>query len=148
MARKVLIQILYGLEMNIGTLNPGELAYCTDTKKLYIGTSTGDELLVAAQTAGDMLKSIYDTDNDGMVDVAEKVNGFTVESNVPANAKFTDTVYTHPSSHPWSMITGAPTSYPANGGNSATVNGYTVNSNVPANAKFLTFPLTWGQLKG
>lgn len=27
---------------------------------------------------------------------ANTVNGFTVESNVPANAKFTDTVYTHP----------------------------------------------------
>ncbi len=96
MARETLIQILYGLEMNIGTLNIGELGYCTDTKKLYIGTATGNELLVAAQTVGDMLKSIYDTDNDGIVDAAEVVNGHTVLSDVPANAKFTDTVYTHP----------------------------------------------------
>ena len=96
MARKVLIQIMYGLEMNIGTLKSGELGFCTDTQKLYIGTSTGNVLLVAAQTAGDMLKSIYDTDNDGIVDAAEMVNGHTVLSNVPANAKFTDTVYTHP----------------------------------------------------
>ena len=73
MARKVLIQIMYGLEMNIGTLNIGELGYCTDTKKLYIGTPTGNELLVAAQTVGDMIKSIYDTDNDGIVDVADSV---------------------------------------------------------------------------
>ena len=29
-------------------------------------------------------------------------------TNVPANAVFTDTVYTHPSSHPISMITGLP----------------------------------------
>lgn len=35
---------------------------------------------------------------------ANTVNGYTVESNVPANAKFTDTVYTHPSSHPASVI--------------------------------------------
>ena len=29
--------------------------------------------------------------NNGIVDNAEKVNGFTVEASVPANAKFTDT---------------------------------------------------------
>jgi hypothetical protein len=73
MARECLIQILYGLEMNIGTLNVGELGYCTDTKKLCIGTASGNELLVAAQTVGDMLKSIYDTDNDGIVDAADTV---------------------------------------------------------------------------
>lgn len=38
---------------------------------------------------------LYDTDT---------VNGYTVEANVPSNAKFTDTVYTHPSTHPASMI--------------------------------------------
>jgi len=37
---------------------------------------------------------------------ANTVNGKTVLSNVPANAKFTDTVYTHPNTHPASMITG------------------------------------------
>lgn len=37
---------------------------------------------------------------------AAKVNGLTVETAVPSNAKFTDTVYTHPSTHPASMITG------------------------------------------
>lgn len=42
---------------------------------------------------GDMLKSVYDTDGDGVVDNAEKVNGKTVEANVPADAKFTDTTY-------------------------------------------------------
>ena len=40
---------------------------------------------------GDMLKSVYDTDGDGIVDNAEKVNGLTVLTAVPANAKFTDT---------------------------------------------------------
>lgn len=54
---------------------------------------------------------------------ADTVNGHTVESNVPVNAKFTDTVYVHPSSHPASMITGLPTSLPANGGNADTVDG-------------------------
>lgn len=38
-----------------------------------------------------------------------KVNGYTLETSVPANAKFTDTVYTHPATHPASMITGLST---------------------------------------
>ena len=46
--------------------------------------------------AGDMKKATYDTNGNGIVDNAEKVGGFTVGTNVPANAKFTDTVYTHP----------------------------------------------------
>ncbi|EHQ88301.1 hypothetical protein [Desulfosporosinus youngiae] len=71
MPRKVLIQIRRGLEGSIGSLAVGELGFCTDTKKLYIGTDSGNELLVAAQTVGDMLKSIYDTNNDGKVDLSE-----------------------------------------------------------------------------
>lgn len=43
--------------------------------------------------SGDMLKATYDTNNNGVVDNAEKVNGHTVESDVPLGAKFTDTVY-------------------------------------------------------
>ena len=42
---------------------------------------------------GDMLKSTYDTNNSGVVDNAEKVNGLTVETAVPVGAVFTDTVY-------------------------------------------------------
>ena len=34
-----------------------------------------------------------------------KDSGFTIATSVPANAKFTDTVYTHPSSHAATMIT-------------------------------------------
>lgn len=41
--------------------------------------------------SGDMSKSVYDTNNDGIVDNAEKVNGHTVKTNVPENAQFTDT---------------------------------------------------------
>ena len=44
-------------------------------------------------SAGDMLKSVYDTNDNGIVDNAEKVNGLTVETAVPAGAVFTDTVY-------------------------------------------------------
>lgn len=37
---------------------------------------------------------------------APTFNGYTISASVPANAKFTDTVYTHPATHPASMITG------------------------------------------
>lgn len=42
---------------------------------------------------GDMLTSVYDTNNDGIVDNAEMVNGHSVHKDVPADAKFTDTIY-------------------------------------------------------
>lgn len=48
---------------------------------------------MASAGAGDMLKNVYDTNNNGIVDNAEKVNGLTVQTAVPANAKFTDTTY-------------------------------------------------------
>ena len=44
--------------------------------------------------SGDMLKATYDTNDNGIVDNAEKVNNHTVQSDVPANAVFTDTTYT------------------------------------------------------
>jgi len=40
-----------------------------------------------------MSKSTYDTNNNGIVDNAEKVNGLTVETAVPTGAVFTDTIY-------------------------------------------------------
>ena len=45
---------------------------------------------------GDMKKSVYDTNGDGLVDNAEKVNNHSVNANVPEDAKFTDsnTTYT------------------------------------------------------
>lgn len=48
---------------------------------------------MASAGMGDMLKNVYDTNNNGIVDNAEKVNGLTVQTAVPANAKFTDTTY-------------------------------------------------------
>lgn len=51
-----------------------------------------DDAMASAGT-GDMLKNVYDINNNGIVDNAEKVNGLTVLTAVPANAKFTDTTY-------------------------------------------------------
>lgn len=135
MPRKVLIQVLRGLESNIGTLAAGELGFCTDTQKLYIGTSTGNVLLVAAQTVGDMLKTIYDTDGDGIVDAAESVPWSGV-SGKPGT--FTPSSHTHTKS----QISDFPASLPANGGNADTVDGKHASDFLPSGG------VTWGQLKG
>lgn len=58
-----------------------------------------------------------------------KVNGFTISTSVPANAKFTDTVYTHPATHPASMITGL-----ADVATSGSYNDLTDKPNIPASA--------------
>lgn len=77
MALKTLIQIRRGPESALGTLAAGELGYCTDTGKLYIGTGSVNMLLVASQSTGDMLKSIYDTNNNGKVDYAQTADSVT-----------------------------------------------------------------------
>lgn len=61
-----------------------EEAYLDAILKNGGGGGTGD---------GDMKKAVYDKNNNGIVDNAEKVNNHTVEKDVPANAVFTDTVY-------------------------------------------------------
>lgn len=58
-----------------------------------------------------------------------KVNGFDVKASVPANAKFTDTVYTHPATHPASMITGLSTV-----ATSGSYNDLTDKPNIPASS--------------
>lgn len=70
-------------------------------------SAAGKSGLVPAPAAGDQKKFLgadgtWKTPDGGN---AATVNSHTVESNVPANAKFTDTVYTHPSNHSASMIT-------------------------------------------
>lgn len=58
---------------------------------LYTDGNT-DEISVQ-NGIGDMLKYIYDSNSNGIVDNAEKVNNHTVEKDVPVDAKFTDTIY-------------------------------------------------------
>ena len=52
-----------------------------------------NKLITQSDTAGVMLRNVYDTDDNGIVDNAQKVNNLTVETAVPASALFTDTVY-------------------------------------------------------
>lgn len=56
------------------------------TKK-YVDDSVGNA------GGGDMLKSVYDTNGNGIVDNAEKEGGHTVAKDVPEDAAFTDTTY-------------------------------------------------------
>lgn len=90
---------------------------------------------------------------DSKTDTFELIAGSNVTLTPDStNDKITiaskDTVYTHPESHPASMITGLPTSLPANGGNADTVSGFTVGCNVPANAKFTDTNTTYSDMKG
>lgn len=48
---------------------------------------------IDGEGSGNMNTSVYDTNTNGIVDNAEKVNNLTVETAVPAGALFTDTVY-------------------------------------------------------
>jgi hypothetical protein len=89
MALQTLIQIRRGPESALNTLAVGELGYCIDTGKLYIGTGSGNLLIVAAQSTGDMLKSIYDTNNNGKADYAQAAD-----------------------SVPWSGVDGKPVVFP------------------------------------
>jgi len=63
--------------------------YTDDVQKLA-------EIVDNIEIEGDMKKSVYDSNDNGKVDLAEnseKVNGYTVESSVPFNANFEDTTY-------------------------------------------------------
>ncbi|MDV3426960.1 MAG: hypothetical protein LIR50_07205 [Bacillota bacterium] len=70
----------------------GKIATITITDKN--GTTTTQISDGADGTgSGDMSKATYDTNDNGIVDNAEKVNNHTVETDVPVNAVFTDTTY-------------------------------------------------------
>lgn len=65
------------------------------TGPYYYSREEIDDLLSGgSSTSAFMTKAVYDTDDSGVVDNADKVNGHTVLKDVPANAKFTDTTYT------------------------------------------------------
>ena len=56
----------------------------------YVYNANGSDDIELNKQGG-MLKTVYDTNNNGIVDNAEKVNNHTVLKDVPANAQFTDT---------------------------------------------------------
>ena len=98
----------------------------TDATNTYLGKTAAAASANKLNTnAGSATQPIY------FVNGVPKATTYTLGKSVPSNAVFTDTVYTHPSTHPASMITGlaavatsgkysdlsgTPTSLPANGG--------------------------------
>ena len=66
-------------------------------KEVYDANNDGvvdDSEALGGYDASEYLrKATYDTNDNGIVDNAEAVNGHTVAKDVPADAKFTDTVY-------------------------------------------------------
>lgn len=69
-----------------GTAN---ITVSDSTKVAPTGTIVANRIAVFNDTTGKVIKD----------------SGFTIATSVPANAKFTDTVYTHPANHPASIIT-------------------------------------------
>ena len=69
-----------------GTAN---ITIADSTKVAPTGTIVANRIAVFNDTTGKVIKD----------------SGFTIATSVPANAKFTDTVYTHPTNHPASVIT-------------------------------------------
>ena len=59
-------------------------------------------------TEWNVVAKFKSTPTNGQILIADgngiKTSGYTIATSVPSGAKFTDTVYTHPSTHPASMI--------------------------------------------
>ena len=64
----------------------------TMTSQLENDTNFITQFDLTGAGLGDMLMSVYDKNKNGIVDNADKVNGFTVGIDVPSNAIFTDTI--------------------------------------------------------
>lgn len=100
----------------------GKIYVNTTTNKTYRWSGTSYVEISASLALGETSSTAY-TGNKGKANAdaiasikngttvvpkasdAATVSGFTVGADVPSNAKFTDTVYTHPSTHAATMIT-------------------------------------------
>jgi len=80
------VQTSYGTEVPTSGIKEGDLFFNTSENLLYIYISNKWQEI----TGGDMQKSTYDKDENGVVDNAQTVNNLTVATAVPAEAVFTD----------------------------------------------------------
>ncbi len=100
---------------------PGMIAFATDTNQIGIYTGGGWQW---GTGGGDMLKAIYDTDNDGVVDAAESVDWDGVQNKPstypPSSHNHDDRYYTEDELNTsggggqvhWNNVTNKPSSYP------------------------------------
>ena len=97
---------------------------------------TGDEVIATVNDIPEIPTTLPASGGD-----ADTVGGFTVGTNVPANAKFTDTIYTHPSTHSISEVANLQISLdsksPTNHASSATTYGI-ASTSVYGHAKLST----------
>lgn len=78
------------IESKIGNIDNGIVIDKVNGVYGYIYNKNGSDD-IALNSQGGMLKTVYDTNNNGIVDNAERVNNHSVNSDVPFNAIFTDT---------------------------------------------------------
>lgn len=95
---------------NMATYN-GSTYRCTTACTGVVPTTTSNWLLIAAkgtdgQDAGDMLKSTYDTNNNGKVDNAEALDGHAASYFVPANTAITGATHTKVTYDAKGLVTG------------------------------------------
>ena len=74
-----------GADWQFDTPLEGWLTYVKDENEFYFFTGSAWEMLPT--NAGDMLKSVYDTDNDGIVDKAETIDDGVGNSATAADVK-------------------------------------------------------------
>ena len=77
----------------VETSKSGKVTTINITDKNGVHTATILDGEDGSASSGDMKKEVYDTNDNGIVDNAEKVNNHIVLKDVPADAVFTDTVF-------------------------------------------------------
>ena len=94
--------------------------FVTDTEK-----NNWNGKVDASQVLTDVPANAVFTDTNTVTSINGKTGAITKDDIVALGipAQDTNTVYSHPSTHPASMITDLPTSLPADGGNADTVDG-------------------------
>lgn len=78
------------IESKIGNIDNGIVIDKVNGVYGYVYNKNGSDD-ISLNSQGGMLKTVYDTNNNGIVDNAERVNNHSVNSDVPFNAIFTDT---------------------------------------------------------
>lgn len=151
------IQVKRGNKADLPILSDGEYGFCQDTSEIFIGNGgTNTKIypttsLDASSVTVEDIESMFESVNvegvlselgESILDIlngvstvgkasdANTVGGFTVAKNVPSNAKFTDTIYTHPSTHSIAEVSGLQSALDGK------VDDSQVLTNVPTGAKF------------